>query len=347
MRTGQENNIYFSWVVRIVLSIVLILMWTGSILATEQGNIISLQVENDFFGGGTDRHFTHGTRLVYLTKPLKWMTDAANRIPWFFMDPESEDPDDALRARGTLSIGQNIYTPEDISDDQFILTDRPYAGWLYLGFGVVTNTGSRRYDQLKLEIGLVGPWSHAEEVQTFWHSLFGLTVPRGWDHQIGNEPGFNLYYEQVRRLAKQNLISGFEIDLLPHFGGSLGNIFTYGACGITARIGRNLKNDFGPPRIRPSLPGGGFFQLDKKLNWYFFIGAEGRLVFRNIFLDGNTFSDSHSVKKEMLIGDIQAGIALQLYRFRLTYTQIFRGREFDEQVKSDLFGSISLAYQFN
>jgi len=347
MRTNQIKFISNSWILRIGLSILIIFMWLGISLAKERGNIISLQVENDFFGGDTDRHFTHGTRLIYLTKPLNWMTDAANRIPWFFMDPESEDPNDALRARGTLSIGQNIYTPENISDDQLILTDRPYAGWLYLGFGVVTNTGSKRYDQLKLEIGLVGPGSQAKEVQTFWHSLFGMTIPRGWDHQIENEPGFNLYYEQVRRLAKQYLISGFEIDLLPHFGGSLGNVFTYGACGITARIGRNLKDDFGPPRIRPSLPGGGFFQQEEKLNWYLFIGAEGRLVFRNIFLDGNSFSDSHSVKKEMFVGDIQAGIALQLYNFRLTYTQIFRGREFEEQTKSDVFGSISLSYQFN
>lgn len=347
MGINQTKKINQTWIIRISLSIILVLMLVDSSFATEEGNIISLQVENDFFGERTDRHFTHGTRLVYLTKPLKWMTEAANMIPWFFMESESDNSDNALRARGSLSIGQNIYTPEDISNDQLILTDRPYAGWLYLGFGVVTEKGSSRYDQLKLEIGLVGPASQAEEVQTFFHSLWGMTIPRGWDNQIKNEPGFNLYYEQIRRLAKHRLISGFEMDLLPHFGGSLGNVFTYGACGITARIGRNLKNDFGPPRIRPSLPGGGFFQQDKKLNWYLFIGAEGRLVFRNIFLDGNTFSDSHSVKKEIFMGDIQAGISMQINRFRLSYTRIFRGREFEEQNKSDVFGSISLSYQFH
>ena len=343
----RAKNIVQTWIIRISLSVILVLILVDSSLATEEGNIISLQVENDFFGERTDRHFTHGTRLVYITKPLKWMTEAANRIPWFFMEPDSAISNDALRARGSLSLGQNIYTPEDISADQLILTDRPYAGWLYLGFGVVTEKGSSRYDQLKLEIGLVGPASQAEEVQTFFHSLWGMTIPRGWDHQIKNEPGINLYYEQVRRLAKKRLISGFEIDLLPHFGGSLGNVFTYGACGITARLGRNLENDFGPPRIRPSLPGGGFFQQEKKLNWYLFIGAEGRLVLRNIFLDGNTFRDSHSVKKEMFMGDIQAGISMQINRFRLSYTRIFRGREFEEQNKGDVFGSISLSYQFH
>jgi hypothetical protein len=42
----------------------------------------------------------------------------------------------------------------------------------------------------------------------------------------------------------------------------------------------------------------------------YIIGAvDNRIVLRDIFLDGNTFADSHSVKKELHVADLTAGIA--------------------------------------
>lgn len=125
-----------------------------------------------------------------------------------------------------------------------------------------------------------------------------------------NELGINLFYEQARRLNKNIFLNSLEYDVIPHFGGSLGNVFTYAAAGLTVRIGPDLDEDFGSPRIRPSLPGGGFFRSKKGFNWYLFAGIEGRLILHNIFLDGNTFSSSHSVDKKLWVGDLQAGLAI-------------------------------------
>ena len=281
-----------------------------------------------------------------MTRPIKWITDAANKLPWFSFERGEGNAENALKGRASLSIGQNIYTPKNTAASQLIPEDRPYAGWLYLGFGVVANQGSKRYDKLELEIGMVGPASLSRNVQTFWHSLFGLNVPQGWDHQLDNEPGAVLYYEQARRFDRQNVLFGLEFDVIPHFGGSLGNVLTHAAAGFTVRLGSGLVEDFGPPRIRPSLPGSGYFHPGGGFNWYLFAGVEGRAVLRNIFLDGNTFSDSHSVDKKLFVGDLQAGLAAQLGRFRLTYTQIFRTREFEGQDSADIFGSLSLSYHF-
>jgi lipid A 3-O-deacylase len=173
-------------------------------------------------------------------------------------------------------------------------------------------------------MGMVGPASMAENLQTFWHSSLGLHVPEGWDNQLHNEPGVVLYYEQALRLGKSRPFNGLKVDAVPHFGGALGNVYTYGAAGFTVRLGSNLDDDFGPPRIRPSLPGSGFFRPQNGLSWYLFAGMEGRAVLRNIFLDGNTFTDSHSVDKKPLVGDLQAGLVFQWSRFRFSYTQIFR-----------------------
>jgi lipid A 3-O-deacylase len=318
----------------------------GPAYADDPDYVISIQFENDFFGGGTDRHFSHGTRVECLTGPIQWMTDAADKLPWFRSERARNNPEDELKARASFSLGQNIYTPEDTAAIQLVTEDRPYAGWLYMGFGLVANQGSKRYDQLELEIGMVGPYSFAEDVQTFWHSLLGLQVPKGWDNQLKNEPGAELYYQQTRRFEKQNVGPGLNFDVLPNFGGALGNIFTYAAAGITVRLGSELDDDFGPPRIRPSLPGSAYFRPEKGFNWYVFAGLEGRAVLYTIFLDGNTFTDSHSVDKNTFVGDLQAGLVVQWNRFRISYTQIYRTKEFEGQDSGDLFGSVSFSYHF-
>jgi len=318
----------------------------GSSFADGPDSVISIQFENDFFGGGTDRHFSHGTRIECLTRPIQWITDAADKLPWFNFERALGHPEDAVKGRASLSIGQNIYTPQNTAARQLIPEDRPYAGWLYLGFGLVANQGSRRYDKLELEIGMVGPCSFAEDVQTFWHSLFGLPVPQGWGNQLDNEPGVVLYYERARRFDRRDAVFGLEFDVIPHLGGSLGTVFTYAAAGFTFRLGSHLDEDFGPPRIRPSLPGSGYFRLQKDFTWYLFAGLEGRAVLHNIFLDGNTFSDSHSVDKKQFVGDLQAGLAAQWDRFRFSYTQIFRTKEFKGQDSADIFGALNLSYHF-
>jgi len=318
----------------------------GKAFAEEAGYVCSMQFENDFFGGNTDRHFTHGSRITCLTKPIDFITDAAGKLPWFDVAQALQKTDSDLHARASISVGQNVYTPEDITKQGLIREDRPYAGWLYVGFGLVANQGSKRYDKLELSIGVVGPLSYAAEVQTEWHSFFNLRKPEGWKNQLSNEPAINLFYEQARRFYKSSKNLGLEYDVIPHIGGGLGNVLIYGAAGVTVRIGPDLSDDFGPPRIRPSLPGGDYFRSDRGFNWYLFAGFEGRAVLHNIFLDGNTFSRSHSVDRNIWVGDFQAGAAMQLHKFRISYTQIYRTKEYRGQDRPDKFGSISISYQF-
>jgi hypothetical protein len=52
------------------------------------------------------------------------------------------------------------------------------------------------------------------------------------------------------------------------------------------------------------------------------------------------------VDKETWVGDLQAGVVIQVGHFRITYTQIFRTKEFEGQESGDIFGSVSLSYHF-
>jgi hypothetical protein len=99
-------------------------------------------------------------------------------------------------------------------------------------------------------------------------------------------------------------------------------------------------------RASGSAPrGSDFFQYDKKqpFSWYAYAGAEGRALAVNIFLDGNTFTDSHSVDKKYFVGDFHAGFVLVIYHARLTFSQVFRSSEFNGQKELSEFGSINLS----
>ena len=312
----------------------------------DPSQFFNLQFENDLFGSGEDSHFTHGTRLSYLTSERltgfedKLKSTVLAAIPKFLI-PKTR--------RFGLIFGQNIFTPEDISRSDLILDDRPYAGWLYLGAGFVTEGGERQPYMANLEInlGIVGPGALGEQVQTGWHDLINVKEPQGWDNQLNNEPGFILFYERkwpIRPVRKNlNTI----VDVTPNAGFALGNVFTYFAAGLTLRVGYDIPNDYGPPRIRPGLTGSGFFTPQNHFTWYLFAGVEGRAVGRNIFLDGNSFQDSHSVDKKTLVGDLQVGIVVTLYRnFRMGFTNIFRTKEFHGQPMPDEFGSLNFSYRW-
>ena len=307
--------------------------------------IVTAQFSNDMFGG-SDAHFTHGTRLSALSPDnfVPEMVEQAGRAMPLF-------PQEG-KLRVTYSLGQEIFTPERIELRELIEDDRPYAGWLYAGIGLVSITDDR-LDNLELNLGMVGPASLADKTQIEYHKLINIQVPEGWDNQLHNEPGVVLYYERKwrnlwgARIDDLVVLDKLALDVTPHLGGALGNVFTYAAGGLTLRLGEDLPNDYGPPRLRPSLPGSDYFRPDDRFGWYFFAGAETRLVARNIFLDGNTFRDSHSVDKKPLVLDLQAGLAITLgERVRLAYTHLWRTKEFREQDAPDQFGTLSLSLRF-
>ncbi|MEO8894407.1 MAG: lipid A-modifier LpxR family protein, partial [Rhizomicrobium sp.] len=70
---------------------------------------------------------------------------------------------------------------------------------------------------------------------------------------------------------------------------------------------------------------------------------QGRAVARNLFLDGNSFGTSRSVEKEIFVGEVSFGGALDLEQFRLSFVHVIRSREYRTQSGFDQFGTLSLA----
>jgi len=294
--------------------------------------------ENDLFAS-RDQHYTNGVRLAWLSAENDgqgFLRRAAGLLP---MVGRGAD------ARVEYALGQSMYTPADLSRRDPDPADRPYAGWLYGAVGLALEQG-RSLDRLELSLGVVGPAALAEETQRLVHDVTGAEPARGWDSQLGNEPGVVLTYERAWRAALAARLGPLEVDLSPHLGGAAGNVFTYANAGATLRLGRDLPLDYGPPRLEPGLPGSGFFEPRGGLGWYLFAEVDGRAVARNVFLDGNTRRASRSVDKEPLVADLRAGLALTLGRAQLVYTQVVRTREFETQDRHDEFGTLSLSVRY-
>ncbi|PLX49492.1 MAG: DUF2219 domain-containing protein, partial [Desulfobulbaceae bacterium] len=310
---------------RLLAAVLLLeLLVTAPLLADEEGTgTMSLVFENDLFYD-LDQHYTNGLGLIWIPdekeRPPDWARHAARLIPWF---PKDKEP------RHGYAIGQKMYTPTDITEKNPPADARPYAGWLYgtMGLGVQTDA---RMDQVILTIGMVGPASLAEQSQKILHKMTGSDKPAGWDSQLRNEPGLILTYQHSWRHLTGSL-GDLDVDLTPYVGATIGNIFTYANSGVTMRYGRLLAADYGPLRLQPSSPGSGFFKPAHHFKWYLFAGFDGRLVGHNIFLDGNTFRDSRSVDKYLLVADLQIGIVLTWHTTRISYTHVLRTREYKSQ----------------
>jgi hypothetical protein len=326
------------------------------------GSTITLQIENDFFTGPSnkDRHYSSGLRLNWLSPPIKstpgWLTDFTDLSEGAlaFLDSRQAGP---VRRRIGISVGQSLYTPQDKGAVLPPANDRPYAAWLYAGFSLQTIRYDAnkdvpdpiRQDTWELALGIVGPAALGRQTQNGFHALIGAPKAHGWDSQLHNEPGVNLTYERRWRLGRMKLFDEpikLRFDMVPMAGFTVGNVNTYAAVGGLVRLGENLGNDFGPPRIRPSLPGSESIDLESGFGWYVFAGVNGEAVLRNITLDGNTFRHSPSVDKKPFVGDLTAGLTLFIGSSRLSYTYVLRSKEFDGQKGLDQYGAVTFTQRF-
>jgi lipid A 3-O-deacylase len=320
--------------------------------AEDSGGTLGMYMENDLFAN-TDRYYTSGIKLTWSSSDLEKYSDtryASPFLPLFDALPYINETN--YQKNLVFALGQNIYTPEDTATTALIPDDRPYAGWLYFGLGVVWKNAEVR-NSLVMDIGVVGPWSYAEEGQRLIHDLRGLDHPRGWDNQLDNELGVSINYQRTWRFPKHERRAGLDWEALPFAGVTLGNVRTSANLGSELRVGFNLPDDFGTAAIgtgaTTSNPVDGQQAADRArfdVGFYLFARADGQAVAHNIFLDGNTFSESPSVSSEVFVADLSAGAAVNFKNTKLAYAMVYRTKEFEGQDAAQVFGTVSLNWTF-
>jgi hypothetical protein len=306
--------------------------------------------ENDSIIFDTDKYYTQGIAFTYLGPDVAvdsaWIAPFNTLADWGPFDATGAG---SVSRRYEVLLGQSIFTPKDTARVDPDPDDRPYAGWFYGGVGLIQDTDRRRLDHLELLVGVVGPAAFGKTTQNDWHQFIDVEESRGWDNQLDNEPGLVLSYERKWRLL-QPLGGGFAVDAIPELGITVGNVMDYVEAGGMLRFGRNLEADYGPARIRPALSGTPYFNsdyLDGPFGFYFFVGAQGRAIARNLFLDGNTFENSRSVDSDALVGDLTGGVSLFWGDMvKADAVAIYRTEEFEDQDHPTKFAGINVTIGF-
>jgi len=315
---------------------------------------MTLYMENDLFYK-TDRQYTHGTKLSWISPDLSdyrddplvpaWSYPLIERLPFI--------NESGYQRSISFSLGQSMYTPEEIERSDLIKDDRPYAGMAYLAVGFHSKN-DRQMDTLEFDAGIVGRHSYAEDWQTAIHEWVDATEPKGWAHQLHDEPILNVFFERKWRLFQRKYSRGFGSDCIPHIGCGIGNALTCANAGGEVRFGWNLPNDFGTYIIRPGSDSNApvdntdprLYNLFRRAGVHLFFAVDGTVVAHNILLDGNTFRDSHSVDKKHFVACFVGGIGFIVNRFKITYSHVYQTKEFKTQAKEQQYGAISLSCTF-
>ncbi|WP_455757234.1 lipid A deacylase LpxR family protein [Sulfurimonas sp.] len=326
-----------------LLNLLIMALLSSTLIAEDKDWIldrINIYTENDVFTG-TDDSYSSGESFNFL----------------FFIPEEDYMVYDLLGYSDvetysyfTFALTNQIYTPTDVLATALIPTDRPYAGWSYLE-GAMHKASKSELRSLSLQVGIVGPSSYSEEMQDIVHQVIDSSQVNGWGNQLKNELGVNLKYTQKWRYQSEGS-DYFESSIIPFASAELGNIAINATAGFTTRIGWNIPKDFGVSSIDigadPGIPVKGEFKNMKKLPWSFSfnIAAAGSAVARDIFLDGNTFKDSHSVDKKTFVGYYGFGFTTRYKNFVVDFMEVHNSKQFKGEKRSHAVGNLIVSWLF-
>jgi lipid A 3-O-deacylase len=338
------------------------------------------RLENDLFTG-TDQNYTNGVaftlvshdipgrlRLECLPAPIRLHAQLIQFMnPGFWADADNS----AAAQNVVVKFGQSMYTPKDYTRTGLIPDDRPYAGLLYMGLAWnrrkhEPESNREMLDTREITLGVIGPWSLAEQTQNLVHDARGIDRFQGWQHQLKNEPAFQLALDRKFREFRGAgaIIPGFSADSIRSLGLRLGNIETSATWGIESRIGWNLPNDFGSYPIRPgaenrppsaaSIHGKSSDSVPAasrpRPGVHLFGVLEAKAVAYDFSLDGNLFRSSHSVSRRPWVAQAAVGVSAQGilagHGVRLAVMRVYRSREFEEQSTNQAYGSVALSIEF-
>ena len=227
---------------------------------------LQLVVDNDaYFFTDYDRYYSSGIFATYsrvAAKPLlkQWAADFS-------------------RAGYDFRFSHYMYTPKNILWRSLDQLDRPYAGMATLGVQL-NYFYPRSAFFAGIDIGWLGPAIKTAELQSWWHEMLNIRLPRGWEHQINNTPVLIIHPEYYRQLTGSK-----KLDLVSRTGFAAGTVFNNIFQEGIIRFGRPGPID--QTQLTNSLLGVGANDQNKYVEWYLFASLQGTFVLHNTTIDGN------------------------------------------------------------
>ncbi len=302
---------------------------------------INIYSENDVLSG-TDQDYTNGFKLSFIY-------DIKNPEGIIYKPLQMDEK--YFDTYISLSVAQHIYTPkrENQLYTELVQNDRPYAGWSYLEAGIY-KASSSVLRSLTVQVGIVGDAAKAKEIQNYVHDFIEVERFYGWENQLKNELGLNLTYVHKEKFYF-NAFDSIESFISPYFQADFGNVSIKATTGFMSRFGLNLPKDFGHSTIQTNNENGintyknkdhAFKNIGLSIN----INAGVDFIVRDIFLDGNTFEDSHSVSKKHIVGYLSYGFGLIYKKFTLDFLERLSSKKFDQGISDHKIYSLVGSWRF-
>ena len=293
------------------LACLLLALGTVSIASAADENIdagvrsfYTFTLENDLFVGSDDG-YTNGIGFTLGSGGFKNFdsTNTPKWLRWLIEDSYINTKPGKTRAISHMFF-QRMQTPEDITISEFQPDDLPYAGMLAWQ-GTAFAWDDDVSDQLSLYLGWVGSGTLAEQSQSIIHKAIGSDDPKGWRHQLKNEPLIKVEAQRTWRLYR-NTDKKYHYDVIGLGGIGIGNLESATKGGIAVRWGTNLAKSIGAFSLQADRfvnP----LSFSNKKDFYLYAGARAGYVANDIFITGNTFTDSHSAELNHFQHEIAAG----------------------------------------
>lgn len=330
----------------------------------DESGYLTFFLDNDLFAGD-DSNYTNGARLSYITegKPainipfmqenLRLFSGAKDSVGWMQKIWGFRQPSEIEYHYG-FALTQLMFTPETREALVPPPGERPYAGWLGVGFSLHAHD---KYvlNSVEITLGTVGPHALGQESQDLIHDIRNLKKFKGWDSQIPNEPTLNIFFNQKRRwdlLEEAELPFDLEIDGFHETGYAVGNLLTDIHVGGVIRIGWNLPVEFSDPRLTQTahtqrLYLGGEEENEHDWSGYALFGARGAAIFHDITLDGPVFRNYDTgVSKERFVGEIYAGFGVRYRDWECGYVHTYRTKQYKSQADPQWFGTVTIRKRF-
>jgi lipid A 3-O-deacylase len=296
-------------------------------------NEFGIQTDNDsYLLQGSDRYYTDGLFFYFRhALPVRAHDSTAlqNKILGF-------------------ELGQKIFNPQSGKIPAAEYIDRPFAGYTYIGSTL--NFLYKDESNLKIgaQLGVVGPASGAQQVQTFVHNTFGFYHVEGWQYQVKNDPELNLSAEYNKLLART---TAFDFSLASYL--NIGNGFTGAGAGPLFRLG-NFNQLFYSESTQSTITANNQITPLHPHEFFFYYQPQLNYVAHDATIQGGLF-ESHNdpggkeitLAPEPLVFSNQLGLTYTANRWIFDVDAIFHTRDTKLMIHPDQWGSISALYRFN
>jgi len=248
----------------------------------------SLTLENDAIVG-KDNHYTNGIYYVWMSENG---VDFPDMLP--FLDLEQKNV--------AFSLSHAIFTPKDKKTKEVILDDLPYAGYMDLNF-LFYKSSSNIFNELGVNIGMVGPSTRAEDLQKWFHTVIGHSKPRGWDNQLKDHFLSGISYNVGYKTTPFRL-KGTNVDVTLNLRGDYGNFYTGFLTGATVRFSSIPLESFS---VTGNFIGANEslllnYKEIKNFNWAFSLGVYYNKFYRYYLIDEAIDEGYHLKEMDYLYG---------------------------------------------